>query len=130
MSTDTPDINENYDFVIVGGGTSGLTVANRLSENASFRILVLEAGHNHLEDPRVQIPALCMQAAGSDLDWQFVTTPQVGPLCYTSYGVSSIQALLTPYPGRAQGPTDQSNSRSPSWRFERYQQSSFHKSFL
>ncbi|KAI4172487.1 MAG: hypothetical protein LQ343_003577 [Gyalolechia ehrenbergii] len=76
MSTHINDLAEEYDFVIVGGGTSGLTVANRLSENTGVCILVLEAGNNHLEDPRVLIPALCMQAPGSDLDWKFVTTPQ------------------------------------------------------
>lgn len=64
----TRDLSHDYDFVIVGGGTSGLTVANRLSENIGFRILVLEAGNNHLDDPRVQIPGLCVQAQGSDLD--------------------------------------------------------------
>ncbi|KAJ7715721.1 hypothetical protein DFH07DRAFT_361618 [Mycena maculata] len=33
-----------YDFVITGGGTTGLVVANRLTENPDFSVLVLEAG--------------------------------------------------------------------------------------
>lgn len=80
MSTSTANIAESYDFVIIGGGTSGLTVAARLSEGSRNQVLVLEAGGDHLTDPRVLIPALCMQAPGSELDWQFVTVPQVGSL--------------------------------------------------
>lgn len=34
----------SYDYVIIGGGTSGLTVANRLTENANIKVLVIEGG--------------------------------------------------------------------------------------
>ena len=83
MSTTVTDLETCYDFVIVGGGTSGLTIASRLSEDPGTNVLVLEAGANHLEDPRVIVPAFCMQAPGSDLDWQFTTVPQVSPLSRT-----------------------------------------------
>ncbi|KAL8741741.1 MAG: hypothetical protein Q9190_005690 [Brigantiaea leucoxantha] len=76
MSGSNIPVADSYDYVVVGGGTAGLTVANRLSENPEVQVLVLEAGDNRLDDPRVLIPALCMQAPGSDLDWQFITTPQ------------------------------------------------------
>ena len=83
MSTSTANMADSYDFVIIGGGTSGLTVAARLSQDSEIQVLVLEAGGDHLTDPRVLIPALCMQAPGSELDWQFVTVPQVGSLALT-----------------------------------------------
>ncbi|OTA59684.1 GMC oxidoreductase [Hypoxylon sp. EC38] len=70
--------HKEYDFVIIGGGTAGLVVATRLTENPSVSVLVLEAGGNALQDPRVSIPAMCSWSAvlGTELDWDFMTVPQ------------------------------------------------------
>lgn len=72
-----------YDFVIVGGGTAGLVVASRLSEDPSQRILVLEAGSDHTENPRVNTPGLFPVMLGSEADWGFHTAPQVCHLSCT-----------------------------------------------
>ena len=42
-----------FDYVIISGGTAGLTLAARLSEDPSKSVLVLEAGGAHLNDPMI-----------------------------------------------------------------------------
>lgn len=69
---------KHADFVIVGGGTAGLVVANRLSENPKVQVTVLEAGEDLTADPRVTIPAMWTALIGSDADWQFRTVAQPG----------------------------------------------------
>lgn len=66
-----------YDFVIIGGGTAGLVVASRLSEDPSTSVLVLEAGADLTADPRVNIPIFYAALIGSDADWKFKSSPQV-----------------------------------------------------
>ena len=53
---DFPATNDTYDFIIVGGGTAGLVLANRLTEDPSISVLVIEAGENRLEDPILSLP--------------------------------------------------------------------------
>ncbi|KAL6897473.1 hypothetical protein GGI43DRAFT_428627 [Trichoderma evansii] len=69
--------SENFDYIVVGGGTAGLTVANRLSEDASVNVLVIEAGQDRSQDPLVQIPGLVVGMFGKpEYDWNFKSAPQ------------------------------------------------------
>lgn len=70
-------LKHEYDFVIVGGGTAGLAVAARLSENPDVTVGVLEAGKNKLGDPLVDSPAAFLHMFGDkEYDWAFMTEPQ------------------------------------------------------
>lgn len=69
---------QDYDYLILGGGTAGLAVAARLSENADVSVGVIEAGKNRLDDPLVDTPGAFLQMFGNqDYDWKYMTTPQV-----------------------------------------------------
>ena len=68
-STSVSLLKAEYDYVVVGGGTADLVVASRLSENEQVKVIVLEAGANHLSDPRINTPAGWSAVLGSEVDW-------------------------------------------------------------
>ncbi|KAJ7122979.1 alcohol oxidase [Mycena epipterygia] len=72
-----PSSSSSFTYVIVGGGTAGLTLAARLSEDASVSVLVLEAGEAHLGEPAILVPAEVGSVTGNpDYDWLYETVPQ------------------------------------------------------
>jgi choline dehydrogenase len=71
------DTTDSYDYVIVGGGTAASVIANRLTEAAGVRVLVLEAGGAEVP-AAVQDPARWNEVLLTDLDWAYMSEPQPG----------------------------------------------------
>ncbi|CAF4884459.1 unnamed protein product [Pieris macdunnoughi] len=67
------DPKKEYDFVIVGGGSAGAVVANRLTEIASWNVLLLETGPD--ENEITDVPSLAGYLQLTKVDWQYKTEP-------------------------------------------------------
>lgn len=64
-----------FDYIVCGGGLTGLTVASKLTEDRKISVLVIEAGQDYHEDPRVNDVRTYGQAFNSELDWNITSTP-------------------------------------------------------
>ncbi|XP_055389215.1 glucose dehydrogenase [FAD, quinone] [Condylostylus longicornis] len=75
IEADVRRLRSHYDFIVVGGGSAGAVIANRLSEVKNWSVLLLEAGGD--ETAISDIPALAGYLQLTDLDWKYKTTPSV-----------------------------------------------------
>ena len=67
-----------YDYIIIGGGTAGAVLANRLSANPENKVLVLEAGRpDYMIDFRIHMPAaLSFLLNGTFYNWAYDSEPE------------------------------------------------------
>lgn len=89
--------SDSHDYVIVGGGTSGLALANRLSENPAVSVLVIEAGGSVLGNTNVSNPNGYGLAFGTEVDFAFQTTNQTfgGGLVQTMRAAKALGGTST-----------------------------------
>lgn len=71
-------MTRRYDYVVVGGGSAGSAIANRLSADPGTTVLVLEAGRSdYRQDPFIHMPAALPIPIGNRLyDWKYETDPE------------------------------------------------------
>jgi choline dehydrogenase len=91
-----------FDYIIVGGGSAGCLLANRLSRDPAMRILLLEAGRKD-DYPWIHIPVGYLYCIGNPrTDWLYKTEPDAGlngrslryPRGKTLGGCSSINGMI------------------------------------
>lgn len=68
--------SKTYDIAIIGGGTAGLVLANRLSEDSNLQIVVLESGKDRSADPNTLTPGAWPLSSNSLDNWTFQAVPQ------------------------------------------------------
>ncbi|CAG9861256.1 unnamed protein product [Phyllotreta striolata] len=71
---DRKTLDPTYDFIIVGAGSAGSVLANRLSEISNWKVLLMEAGGQ--ETDITDVPIMSLYLHKSKLDWGYKTEPQ------------------------------------------------------
>jgi choline dehydrogenase len=64
-----------YDYIVIGAGSAGCVVANRLTQDPDTTVLLLEAGNPDTK-PEIQIPSECTHLPGSEVDWGYFSEPE------------------------------------------------------
>lgn len=99
---DDTQLLECYDYVVVGAGSAGSVVANRLSAIANVSVLLLEAGLNETAD--LAVPFNAPFAATPNNTWMYTTVPQNNS-CLSFPGRVAVMTL-----GKIMGGTSSINS--------------------
>lgn len=95
-------LKSEYDYIIVGGGSSGSVLAHRLSQGGQMSVLVIEGGGTNLNQEKIFNPMVYTRNFGSDTDWGYKSVPQkalnnrviVAPVGKIIGGGSSINATV------------------------------------
>ncbi|GAA6617143.1 GMC family oxidoreductase [Scytonema sp. NUACC26] len=65
----------HYDYIVIGAGSAGCVVANRLTEDCETTVLLLEAGNPDTK-PEIHIPLECTHLPGTEVDWGYFSEPE------------------------------------------------------
>ena len=117
-------MDDSYDYVVVGGGTAGCTLAARLSEDSSVTVCLIEAGGSG-KSWYVDVPAAILMAQRSEaLTWRFQSEPQsqlngrrIGVPRGRGLGGSSLINGMVYFRGHPRDYDDWSRSGATGWSY-------------
>ncbi|XP_076077854.1 glucose dehydrogenase [FAD, quinone]-like isoform X2 [Mytilus galloprovincialis] len=69
-------LNTTYDYIVVGAGSSGAVIANRLSEDPGISVLLVEAGGSEYGNEDISTPIKAAAVENTKDDWAFYTVSQ------------------------------------------------------
>lgn len=121
------NLRAEYDFIVVGGGSAGSVVANRLSANPEWNVLLLEAGGH--ESELTDVPVISLYLHGSKYDWKYKTQPDSSACnamkgkrcCWTRgkvIGGSSVLNTMLYVRGNRRDYDNWENMGNPGWGFK------------
>jgi choline dehydrogenase len=68
-------VRSKYDYIVIGAGSAGCVLANRLTEDSETTVLLLEAGNPDTK-PEIQIPSKWLNLLSSEVDWGYFSEPE------------------------------------------------------
>ncbi|KAF7508151.1 hypothetical protein GJ744_009592 [Endocarpon pusillum] len=71
-------LRHKFTYIVIGGGTAGLVVAARLSENPALTVDIIEVGPVVVDEPTINVAGRLSKTLSTKYDWQFENTPQHG----------------------------------------------------
>ncbi|MXO71710.1 GMC family oxidoreductase N-terminal domain-containing protein [Alteraurantiacibacter buctensis] len=118
-------MERDYDYIVIGAGSSGAVVAARLSEDPACRVLLLEAGGPNRHPLQLMPLAFPRVALGRIGTWQFASEPEPAldgrtlgiPRGRTLGGTSSINAMIA-VRGNRRDFDDWAAGQLPGWSYE------------
>ncbi len=102
QSAQLASLKSEYDYIVVGAGSAGCVMANRLSQDGRSTVLLIEGGGTNIEQEKIADPRIYVRNFGTDTDWGYKSTPQqhlnnrviVAPVGKIIGGGSSINATV------------------------------------
>ncbi|KAK6640554.1 hypothetical protein RUM44_012250 [Polyplax serrata] len=117
----------HFDFIVIGAGSAGSVVANRLSENSKWSVLLLEAGGT--PTPTSEIPAAWVHNIKTEMDWNYTMEPMtncclgmIDDVCLSTRGkvlggCSTLNAMLY-VRGNAEDYNEWENLGNDGWSYK------------